>query len=138
MLYTAHMTETASLRRAARRYRLEFGGAMAAYALTVLGTSLWIDANPGSSARLPVALLPVIPVVLVVVAAVRFFRSQDELLRRRQVEALAFAFVGTALAVITYGFFETVGFPRLSAWWTWGTMAILWCVGTFVSSRRYG
>lgn len=132
------MTESSTQRRAARRYAIEFGAAMAAYVVTVVGTSLWLDANPDAPARLPVALLPVIPVILVVVAAVRFYQRQDELLRRRQVEALALAFVGTALTVITYGFLETVGFPRLSAWWTWGTMAILWCVGTFVSSRRYG
>jgi cation transport ATPase len=132
------MTESSTHRRAARSYAREFGAAMAAYALTVLGTSLWLDAHPEAPLRLAVALLPVIPVVFVVIAAVRFYRRQDELLQRRQVEALAFAFVATALVVITYGFLETVGFPRLSAWWTWSTMAVLWCIGSFVSSRRYG
>jgi hypothetical protein len=83
------------------------------------------------------ALAPVAPFVLAAWAWVRLFRRIDELHRRMQVEALAFAFGGTALCVITYGFLETAGFRPVSVWWVWTAMALLWFVGLRLARRRY-
>ena len=146
MLYTAGvapnpnpaaMRESSTVRHAARRYAIEFGSAMSLYVIAVVAVSLWLRGHPDSSARSLVALIPVVPVVLVLVAAVRQFHRMDELVQRRQIEALAFAFVGTALGVITYGFLESAGFPRISLWWVWITMGVLWIVGCGVTARRY-
>jgi hypothetical protein len=75
--------------------------------------------------------------VLALWAFVRLFRRVDELHRRMQVEALAFAFGGTALCVISYGFLETAGFEPVSAWWVWVVMALLWFVGLRLARWRY-
>ncbi len=50
---------------------------------------------------------------------------------------MAFAFVGTAFVVITYGFLEAAGFPVLSIWWVWVVMALLWLVGRGIGALRY-
>ena len=110
---------------------------MSLYVIAVVAVSLWLRGHPDSPARSLVALIPVVPVVLVMIAAVRQFHRMDELVQRRQIEALAFAFVGTALGVITYGFLESAGFPRVSLWWVWITMGVLWIVGSGVTARRY-
>ena len=131
------MTETSAYRNAKRRYLTEFLAAMAAYTLAVLASSLWLRAHPASAWRVPVALVPLIPIVAALGAWIRLFRRMDEMHRRMQLEALAFAFGGTALLVIAYGFLEVAGFPRLTVWWVWVVMAMLWFVGLFVARRRY-
>ena len=62
----------------------------------------------------------------------------DELQRRIQFEAIAFAFAGTALLTFSYGFVENVGFPHLSWFFVWPIMAILWIIGLGIATRRYG
>lgn len=131
------MTETTAYRNAKRRYLAEFLAAMAAYTLAVFASSLWLRAHPASGWRVPVALVPLVPIVAALWAWVRMFRRMDELYRRIQLEALALAFGGTALLVIAYGFLEVAGFPRLTVWWVWAVMATLWFVGLMVARLRY-
>jgi O-antigen/teichoic acid export membrane protein len=120
-----------------RAYAKEFGLAMVAYGV-VLFLSIWlINANPTAPWRFAVALLPMLPAIGVLVAVLRQLRRMDELQRRIQFEALAFAFAGTALLTFGYGFVENVGLPHLSWFWVWPIMAVLWIVGTGLAARRY-
>jgi hypothetical protein len=129
--------ETPAHRRIHRRYVLESSAAMLLHAAVVTVAGRWLRANPQSAWRVAVAVAPVIPFVLAGWAWVRLFRQVDELQRRMHVEALAFAFGGTALCVITYGFLETAGFQPVSAWWVWVVMGLLWFVGSRLARRRW-
>jgi hypothetical protein len=127
------------MERAARRYVLEFAAAMAAYAMVLAVSVLLLrgSAADGAIWRTPVALAPMLPAVAVLVAVVRQLGRIDELQRRIQFEALAFAFGGTALVTFSYGFLENVGYPHLTWFAVWPVMATLWLVGLAVARRRY-
>ncbi|HEX7048760.1 MAG TPA: hypothetical protein VF188_01010 [Longimicrobiales bacterium] len=131
------MTETVAYRRTKRRYVKEFGAAMLGYGVVLVASLMWLEAHPESAWRVPVSVAPVVPIGLALWAAVRLFRRLDELHRRIQVEALAFAFTGSALFVITYGFLEGAGFPKLTMWWAWTVMGVLWGVGHCIARWRY-
>ncbi len=126
------------MNEATRSYLKEFGAAMIAY-IVVLFLSIWAITTHllRSPWRYPAALLPMIPAGFALVAAVRHLGRLDELQRRIQFEALAFAFGGTALVTFGYGFVENVGFPHLSWFWVWPVMALLWTLGLVLANRRY-
>jgi hypothetical protein len=120
-----------------RTYLKEFAVAMLAYLLVLPASIVAIQHHPHVWWRLPVALAPILPLLLLLRAIVRFFRRLDELQRRIQLDALAFAFAGSALLTFTYGLLENVGFPRLSYGYVWSVMGVLWGIGTAVAKRRY-
>ena len=119
----------------AYRRRTTFG--VAAY-VVVLGLVVWwLNGHPESAWRVPVALLPLVPMAYGLWNIQLHFRESDELQQRIQLEALAFGFAGTAMSLFAYGFLEMVGFPRLSVWWVWTVMGAFWIVGSFLAGARY-
>jgi hypothetical protein len=121
-----------------RRCLVELGVAMLVYAL-VLCTSIFLLKTgyfEGPSATL-VALLPALPCIAACWTILRQFRRLDELQMRVQLEALGFAFAGTALLTFSYGFLEGVGWRPLSMFSVWPLMAVLWVVGGVIAARRY-
>jgi len=122
-----------------RQYLKELGGAMLAYAVVLLASISWLNrhADLASPWRDLAALSPMLPAVAVLWAIMRQMRRLDELQRRVQFEALAFAFAGTALLSFGYGFLEGLGYPRLSMFAVWGAMAPLWVLGLLIAVRRY-
>lgn len=121
-----------------RQFRVEFTIAMLAYVLALL-VSIWLLQWVQVSGywRWLVALMPVPPIMMVGVAVLRDLRRIDEMQRKVQFEALAFAFGGTALLTFSYGFLENVGFPKLPTFAIWPIMAVLWIIGLRVMRRRY-
>lgn len=124
--------------RGIRQYYLEFGLAMLAYLLLlaaslVLLRSAWLP----DWLRPLAAVLPMIPAASICWAVLRQLRRMDELERRQQHEALAFAFAGTALATLSYGFLELVGLPKMPTMTVWPIMGLLWIVGLGLARRRY-
>lgn len=110
---------------------------MIAFAATLVLADFVVEANPDAGWRYAVALLPVIPGALVVVAAVRFHRRIDELQQRIALEAIALAFAGTAVITFIYGFAEdAVDLPRVNWTWVWGVMGGLWLICDFIVRRR--
>ena len=87
--------------------------------------------------RIPVALAPVLPCLLVVRAMLAFFSRCDELQIRIHLQSLAFAFAGTAILTLTYGFLQNVGFPDVNWVWVWPIMGSLWMVGQLIAKRKY-
>ncbi len=125
-------------KEADRRYLIEFGGAMVAYAIVLLvAVTLLNSTNLESGWRVPLALAPMVPVVFALFAFVRYLGRMDELQRRIQLEALAFAFGGTALLTFGYGFLQLVGFPQVSWFFVWPIMGALWIAGKVLANRRY-
>ena len=103
-----------SQRSAARAYTREFGLAMAAY-VVVLSVSVGLLGQLAQPAKTLVALTPLVPMAFALVAYLRFLGRMDELGRRIQLEALAFAFGAAGMLTFAYGFLENAGFPTLSS-----------------------
>jgi len=68
---------------------------------------------------------------------IRVLRTADELQRRINHQALAFAYVGTLIVCLAYGFLEQSGLPCLSGLGVCALLVALWSLGLVLSSRRY-
>lgn len=119
------------------RYYLELTITLVLYTVLLMASLAWLRTHPTSSWRSVIALMPMLPALFMPVVVVRYLRRIDELQRQIQLEALGFAFAGTAVITFGYGFLEGVGFPRASAFTVWPIMAVLWVIGGFLSRRRY-
>ncbi len=120
------------------RFFLEFGISMAAYVILLIVSLMLVTGGTvtGTMATV-VSLIPMLPALGVAVAVMRQLRASDELQRRIQLEALSLAFAGTALITFSYGFLENVGYPKLSMFYVWPLMAVLWIIGGILSGRRF-
>ena len=90
-------------------------------------------------ARVVVALIPLPFYVALFVVAVRVTRRLDELKRRIQLEALAFAVIGMLLCTFCYGMViqADVGAPALDWVWVWVITVVFYIAGNLVAWRRY-
>ena len=128
--------ETAHATRAARRYMLEFGAAMAAYVVVMLAVMPYVREAVTSPWRIPVGLLPLLPVGAAVWVMVRHYNRMDEMARRTIIESLGMAFVLAAPTVITLGFLDSAGLA-VDIWWAWVAMGASWLVGALIVGLRY-
>ena len=119
------------------RTQIEFGLAMLAYLMVLVGSVNVLKANPDADWRYYVAVLPVAPAGFVIWLFVRALSRLDELQRRIQMEAFGFALGTTALVTFGYGFLEGVGLPHLNWTYVLPLMAVLWGVGTAIFRWRY-
>ncbi|WP_193171621.1 hypothetical protein [Nisaea nitritireducens] len=120
------------------RYLIELGATFAAYVVALLVSNGLLTAlEPDHALRPFIALLPMLPAAAVCWSVIRQVRRVDEMQRMIQFEALAIAFAATALSTFSYGFLESVGFPKLSMFAVWPLMAGFWIVGGVIARRRY-
>jgi hypothetical protein len=120
-----------------KRYLREFLPAMMVYAILVI-VSVWLlKHRVYPPLRIVFALLPVIPALLAMWAAIRYFRGLDELQRRIQFEGLAFSFVATCVIALTWGLMQNAGLPHLDVIWIAPLLIFLWGLGACVAKRRY-
>jgi hypothetical protein len=119
------------------RTQIEFGLAMLAYLMVLVGSVTVLEANPSASWRYIVAVLPVAPAALVLSIFIRALSRLDELQKRIQMQSFGLSLGATALITFGYGFLEGVGMPHLSWTFVLPLMAILWGVGTAFFSLRY-
>ena len=122
---------------AKRRYNRNVLIALLVYATLLAVSGFIVDANRDAGWRYAVALLPMIPAAYLTIACVHYYQSMDELQQRIALEALAFAFGGTALITFGYGFLDAAGLPRISWWWVWPVMASLWIIGGWLARKRW-
>jgi len=119
------------------RTQFEFGLAMLAYLMVLVGSVTVVGANPEADWRYFVALLPVAPAGFVIWLFVRALARLDELQKRIQVLAFGFSLGATALITFGYGFLEGAGMPHLSWTYVLPLMALLWGAGTAIFTWRY-
>lgn len=84
--------------------------------------------------------LTVATVVLLTMAArayVIFLRGADELLRKIQMEALAFSFAAAAIFMMGWRLCERLGAPKLDVDDPLLVMMVVWAMGQYLGSRRY-
>jgi hypothetical protein len=115
----------------------EFLTVMGVYAVVLCVSIRFLRFNPDSTFRIAIAIAPMIPAMLLPVVFVRQLRRMDELQRQQQLEALGFAFAGTAVLTFGYGFLQNVGFPAISSFAVWPLMSVLWIVGLWLAHRKY-
>ena len=123
-----------------KRYLREFIYSMIAYVFTLsislIGLGFFAD-YPLNPARIIVALAPVIPVIFMIFAFLRYLNGIDELQQRIQLLAIGFAAGTTSMLAFSYGFLENVGFPPISLMWVFPIMIGLWGIGLAFISRKY-
>ena len=120
------------------RYRIEFGIPLIVYGgLVFLSLRILNDGRVHGAERMAVALLPMLAPPFMAWAVVRQLRRMDELQRRIQLDALALAFMVTALMTLSYGFLENAGFPVLNMVWVWPLMGSVWMIGLLMGRFRY-
>jgi hypothetical protein len=91
----------------------------------------------GSFLEKPLVLLPILPAALASWAFLAMIREADELERRINYQALAFAFVVTFSASLAWSMLEDLGLPRISSFYWWLVLAISWGIGLTIYSREY-
>lgn len=126
-----------TMNAAKKRYLVEFGSSMFAYAVVLIATVEVIQRFPHAAWRIPVAVAPVIPICFALWAFLRALGRMDELQRRIQLNAIGIGFGATGIVTFTYGFLELVGFPMMSYLWVLPMMAVFWGIGTAFATWRY-
>ena len=119
------------------RTQIEFGLAILAYLMVLVGSVVVVQANPQAQWRYFVVLLPLAPAAFVIWLFVRALGRLDEMQKRIQMEAFGFSLGATALITFGYGFLEGVGLPSLSWTYILPLMAVLWALGAAIFSWRY-
>ncbi len=125
------------MRQTTLRYVLEFSGSMLAYVVVQVVSLMFLRENPDSPWRIPVTVAPVIPIVFMMLAVVRFLRRMDEMLRHLHLEAVVIAYIATLIVCFSYGFLENVGFPSFNTMWIGFAMILFWSIGQLVAGRKY-
>lgn len=121
-----------------KQYFTELTGALLLYIVLLVGTIfLGRHFEPAGITRYALALLPMLGCLAVLWTVMRAIRRMDELQRRIQFEALAFAFAVTALVTFGYGFLEGAGLPHFPTFGVWPLMAAGWLVGLGLAKYRY-
>lgn len=103
------------MQQVARRYKREFGSAMAAY-VVVLMLSIWALKHVDATAlRVLLALAPVVPVALAGHAIMRFVRDSDELQRRIMLEGAALGALVLTMGSFSLGLLVSAGLLPMRA-----------------------
>jgi hypothetical protein len=81
--------------------------------------------------------LPVLPLIYVSAAIIRFISEVDEMWRKIFTEAAAFSAIATGFTCISYLFLRGMGAPEFHADWAFYLMWAYFLIGLFFSWRRY-
>lgn len=117
--------------------QIQFGFAIVAYLMVLVGSMTVVQANGEASWRYFVAVLPVAPAALVIWLTVRALGRLGEVQKRIQVQALGFAVAATGLLTFGYGSLEGVGLPRFNLTLVLPVMALLWGLALLALNLRY-
>jgi hypothetical protein len=130
------------MRAVHKRYLREFVPATAAYMLLILLYDVLMPKMEGMLWRIMLAVLPLLPVALVIRAIVRVIRDQDELERRIDLEAIAIAAMSTGFGYFSFGFLLNAGIgleiaPAAIAIWVLPCLFGSYGMAKLLVARRY-
>ncbi|HEY5255330.1 MAG TPA: hypothetical protein VIJ53_11805 [Acidobacteriaceae bacterium] len=121
-----------------KTYKKQVYVGFAVYAAVALVAAWVVGKYPLGEWRILVALTPIVPALFIARSIVRGFSSCDELQIRIHFESLAFAFVGTALVTLTFGFLQALAGVPIANWvWVWPLMGTLFLIGKLIAKRKY-
>jgi hypothetical protein len=110
---------TPTERKNNRRYQLEYFSAAGLYVVVLFISAGFVDRVAAGPGKVALALLPMIGVIAMSVALVRFISRMDEFQRQNLILCGAIAGLATAIATMTLGFLENAGVPRISMTFVW-------------------
>ena len=119
------------------RSQINFGLAMLAYLMVLVGAITVVQANPGAQWRYYIAVLPAAPAIVGLLIFVRALMRLDEVQTRIQLYSLGLALGAVALVTFGYAFFEGAGLPHMPPAYVLPLMGIFWGVGTAFFTWRY-
>jgi Kef-type K+ transport system membrane component KefB len=96
----------------------------------------WLESNPDSPWRIPVAVLPILPAIAIALGMLQALSKLDEMERRILVESAAFSFTITMLFLLTMGMLGLAGIPQLNGIYITAIMVSLWLLGKFLGNWR--
>ncbi|MBD5633828.1 MAG: hypothetical protein IAI49_05055 [Candidatus Eremiobacteraeota bacterium] len=130
-------TCTPSERKSVRRYQIEMAGAALAYFVTLFVSVRYVDHLPLGALKTLVALLPMIGVVAMVLAFVRFTLRCDEMQRQTILVSGAISAIVTAVVTMCFGFLENAGVPAVPMTFVWPIVGLVFGVSFPLVRRRY-
>ena len=96
-----------------------------------------IASHPGDRSTHWLAALPVVLLILVVLMAKRALTKMDELERKMHMEAMAYAFLGSLLLVVSYVCLLATDFELPPIFFLVPLMAGCWMVSLILAVERY-
>jgi hypothetical protein len=112
--------------------------AVLAAAIDLIASSLLRNPEPGTAARIAIALMPLPGDIALIFLALRAIRTLDEFQKRVHFEAITVAFLSTGVAVFVYGYLQkaqVVGF--LNAGLVWAFMLLFYAIGYVIAASHY-
>ena len=127
---------------ASRRYLRAIWPAMIAYALLLFASLRWIRAGLDSvPLRAAVAVLPLLPLLFFVRAALRYLREIDELQRRIETESIGIASLLVSLLYFAGGLLEKAMVLQLDAGavmiWVFPLLCATYGIAKMALTKRY-
>ncbi|MCI0393770.1 MAG: hypothetical protein L0332_24450 [Chloroflexi bacterium] len=110
------------------------------FVLSFIAARGFVEIEMSPALTVAVALLPVLPFILWVLALIRKIGELDELQRRIHLEALVIAYPLTMLLLMTLGLLEVgIELPAedLSYRHVWSLLPIFYFLGLTLAKRRY-
>lgn len=119
------------------QYRFLFWCLTWAVSFVAANWALRNNSTWSNEATWAVAIAPIVLGIPAVLAYLRFLREADELVRKIQVEGLAFGFGSGVIFAIGYQLLERAGAPELEASALVVVMMVAWTVGQLLAVSRY-
>lgn len=141
-LVCAGFSRPEPMRAVHRRYLRDFFPAMFGYVALILLYGTLVPITESVAGRAVLAILPLLPIVLLIRAMVRVLRDQDELERRIDLEAIAIAAMATAFGFFSFGLLLSAGIgwqvaPDAVAIWVLPCLFGSFGIAKLLVSRRY-
>ena len=114
----------ALVKYAGRTCLIEFGIVAGLYTLAVIARPWFTGLTQDPTLRFLAMALPVVPIWLMLVVVIRYYRHVDELEKQKLLENVAIAAGVMACLTTSYAVLEDAGLPRLALTWAWPTLAI--------------
>ena len=120
-----------------RAYHRDFWPGIVGYCVVLWALVLWGGMSGPNRSRYALALLPILPLLLVVRAVVRHLHRMDEYQRLLLLEGWGIGFAVAMLASITLGLLGSVGLPMRGAGWVIYAAGMLgWLVSAMLGRKR--
>ena len=120
-----------------RALRIQGGWTLAYVVVMTAAVYLAVGYPQLGNWRTAIMLLPLIPAFGILRFTIAQFRRSDEMMKRNQLIAVAWAFGITQFLMITYCMLEVAGFARLPMWIVFTAMQAIWIVCVWTQVLRY-
>ena len=131
------MKQTNPASKALVNYQLTFWASIVVYVGVLFASISFLKHAPTGPLLYVAAIAPMVPLAGVFAAVTRYLMQSDEFVRQTTVTSLAVAGGITAMFVLTCGFLENAGLPRVSMWIIWMVYALSFGAAACVVRKYY-